>query len=111
MRSWLAVLLLVLLPLQFSWAAMGAHAPHERGPVAGVVCPHFHGLDSAPQLEAGAAHHADCGACHNGCALAVFHGQHPMWASPAPFPLASAAWVPASRPADLPDRPQWSARG
>lgn len=111
MRSWLAVFLLVLLPLQFSWAATGAPAPHDSAPLAGVHCPHPHCATSTPGLEASAAPHADCGTCHNGCPLALFLEPHSPFASAPAFPLTGATVVPASRPADLPERPQWTARG
>lgn len=111
MRSWLAVFLLVLLPLQFSWAAMGTPDPHEREPQVGVHCPHPHCTTRTPGLDASTAHHADCGTCHNGCPLALFHEPRRPFASAPAFPLTGAAAVPASRPADRPDRPQWSTRG
>lgn len=110
MRSWLAVFLLVLLPLQFSWAAMGKPAPHEREQVAGVHCPHPHCAVGTPGPDASAAH-ADCGTCHNGCPVALFHEPHSAFASAPAFPLTGVAVIPTSRPADLPERPQWSARG
>jgi len=34
MRHWLAILLLVFLPFQFSWAAVGTYCEHESGPRA-----------------------------------------------------------------------------
>ncbi|MBU7572330.1 MAG: hypothetical protein KAF64_03160 [Hydrogenophaga sp.] len=112
MRSWLAVFLWVLLPLQFSWAAMGGTpAPHEREPQVVVHCPHSHCATNTPGLDTSTAHHADCGTCHNGCPLALFQEPRRPFASAPAFPLTGATVVPASRPADLPDRPQWSARG
>ena len=105
MRSWLAVFLLVLLPLQFSWAAATTPAPREA-----VHCPHPHCATSEPGLEAATAH-ADCGTCHNGCPLALFHESPSHLVIAATFPLTDAAVLPASRPGDLPDRPQWTTRG
>lgn len=110
MRSWLAVFLLVLLPLQFSWAAAGAPAPHESEPLVGLHCPHPHCATSTPGLDVGAVH-ADCGTCHNGCSMALFHEAHGHLANAAAFPLTGATVLPASRPGDLPDRPQWATRG
>lgn len=110
MRSWLAVFLLVLLPLQFSWAATGTTAAHDSKPGAAVHCPHLHCAPSAPGLDASAAH-ADCGTCHNGCPIALFNEPRRHLASPPAFPLAGATVVPPSHPSELPDRPQWTARG
>ena len=110
MRSWLAVFLLVLLPLQFSWAATGTPAPHESQPLVGVHCPHSHCATSTPGLDASAAH-ADCGTCHNGCPMALFSEPRRHLAVAPAFPLMGATVVPASHPADLPDRPQWTAWG
>lgn len=110
MRSWLAVFLLVLLPLQFSWAAAGSPAPQDNEPVLAVHCPHPHCADSMPGLGT-SAEHADCGTCHNGCPLALLHEPGHHVANPDAFPLAAAARRLPSRPADQPDRPQWTARG
>lgn len=110
MRSWLAVFLLVLLPLQFSWAATGTPAPPESRLLAGVHCPHPHGNASTPALDAHALH-ADCGTCHNGCPMALFAQPRRHPASATTFPRAGATVLPASRPGDLPDRPQWPPRG
>lgn len=111
MRLWIAVFLLVLLPLQFSLAAWGMPAPHEGRAVPGVHCPHPHVNADAIGLDASAASHADCGTCHNGCPLALFHESPSHPASAAVFPLTAAGVLPTSRPGDQPDRPQWTARG
>jgi len=103
MRSWIAVFLLVLLPLQFSLAPSGTPAPHEDLSVAVVHCIHPHG-------DAGAVH-ADCGTCHNGCPIALFHESPSHPASTAGFQLTGASVLPTSQPGDQPDRPQWTARG
>ena len=42
MRRWLAILLLVCLPLQFSWAAVADYCMHESGETADHVGHHDH---------------------------------------------------------------------
>jgi hypothetical protein len=108
MRSWLAVFLLVLMPLQWSWAAMGPTEAHANGPVASVHCSHPHGADSAPGAEV-AADHADCGTCHNAGSIALFNETRRTLESAPVLPPPDTAILPASRPADLPERPQWAA--
>jgi len=108
MRSWLAILLLMLVPWQLSPAAAGLPAPHESVAHAVVHCTH----PSAAASQADVAVHADCGTCHNGCAIALPDEPRRSLASTPAFPPTGPAALPASRPADLPDRPQWnSARG
>ena len=49
MRRWLATLLLVLLPFQFSWAAVGGYCQHETGAAA----KHFGHHNHQHQADAG----------------------------------------------------------
>lgn len=81
MRRWLTILLLFMLPLQFSWAAAAAYCQHERDPGAS----HFghHGqvqndetakASEAPSPDkkaASSADDADCAVCHLSCAKPV----------------------------------------
>jgi hypothetical protein len=77
MRRWLAILMLTLLPLQFSWAAVAAYCGHEAGEAAQHLGHHEHehagqsgaDQDSAPADQgASAAFDFDCGHCHGTCA-------------------------------------------
>ena len=115
MRSWLVVLLLVLMPLQFSWAAMGAFCQHERGSDASHAGHHAHehrsqsDSDGATSQTSASVADADCGTCHAGCSIAAPDAQAGMGA------MASASWAslravqPRSAPFDVPERPQWHA--
>lgn len=111
-RRVLLSLLLALLPLQFSWAAVGEYCGHESGP-ASHLGHHEHrhcadaGAPSDGKLPDGGAH-PDCGVCHAG--HAVFAPVVPMQA----FPRASAG-VAAHRSARLaahpvfePEKPKWN---
>jgi hypothetical protein len=74
MRRWLTLLLLVVLPLQFTWAAAAGYCQHETSSTAGHFGHHQHehkassdggleqGLDgkSAAKLQGD----ADCSYCH-----------------------------------------------
>lgn len=115
MRSWLVVLLLVLMPLQFSWAAMGAFCQHERGSEASHAGHHAHehrgqsDADAATSQTAASVADADCGTCHASCSIAAPDAQAGVGA------MASASWdlgrsaQPRSAPFDVPERPQWRA--
>ncbi len=116
MRRWFAILLLALLPLQFSWAAVVAYCGHEIDSQAQHLGHHEHqhanhaGLekpaDPAGQ-DAPAGLEFDCGHCHGHCCS--------MPASvTALTPLATASHPVARAQGSLhtlaqtpPERPQW----
>lgn len=76
MRRWLPILLIVLLPLQFSWAATAAYCQHERA--ASTQHIGHHGHEHKNRAEQSAAKNksqesstlgsmvsdSDCGYCH-----------------------------------------------
>lgn len=120
MRRWLAILLLVFLPLQFSWAAVASYCGHETGAAAGHIGHHDHqahghaAKDGAPgdrgQADGTAtgASGFDCAHCLGACSGlvdAVMPFELPALAS-APQGLAgshSVEHLPAP-----PERPQWA---
>jgi hypothetical protein len=120
MRRWLAILLLVLLPLQSTWAAVGSHCTHA----AAEAVDHggHHGHADASHADQGVAPEQpappdgascllpgmDCGHCHGHCAgmllaassvIGPAHGNAPAAALTAP----GAEHLPAQ-----PERPQWA---
>jgi hypothetical protein len=120
MRRWFATLLLVFLPLQFSWAAVSSYCGHEAGTEAAHVGHHdheghshpTHGVDldqnAKPDDTASGALDLDCGHCHGYCAglldmacgfVAQAHGNAPP---------ATVASPRAERAVAPPERPQWS---
>jgi hypothetical protein len=105
MRFWLAILLLVCMPLQWASAANG---PLDGG---SRVTHHVAHSTSATTESHTALHTTDCGTCHHGCSLALLGDARALPATPHTFPMAQATPLPASRPADLPERPQWRLRG
>lgn len=120
MRRWFALLLLVLLPLQFSWAVVEDYCVH--GPEGALSHPahhdhavHGHGAADVgvgdPAQPDGAsltAAPSDCGHCHGHCAAlvetsAVPGSPPPGSARPASGDAARAGAMPAP-----PERPQWA---
>lgn len=70
MRRFFSLLLMLLLPLQFSFAAAAAYCVDEKPEVAAHFGHHDHAdadLTAADDADAG---QADCGVCHLACAKA-----------------------------------------
>lgn len=117
MRRWLAILLLVLLPLQFSWAGVAGYCMHESGAAADHLGHHDHAdhphgasvsdkakSDSSPSTAAD----LDCSHCHGHCAgmldIPVGLKAHALGSAPPRLAEApSADHLPAQ-----PERPQWA---
>lgn len=112
MRRILAILLLVLMPLQAGWAAASAYCQHETGAAAAHFGHHEHQHHSGdggrePAKSAGAD--PDCGACH---ASASFTLPHLAGVSALPLPMAPPpSFILPALPehASAPERPNWLA--
>jgi hypothetical protein len=119
MRRWLAVLLMVLLPLQLSWAVAASYCSHETGAAADHFGHHDHAGHSHVSQDADPDHPADadgtsselsdidCGHCHGYCAgvlevLCDFVARADASPPPAWVAAPGAEHVPAQ-----PERPQW----
>lgn len=117
MRRWLALLLLVLLPLQFGWAAVADYCSHALGTEQGHLGHHDHAVhghapvaDDAGDAGSGndaAATHVDCGHCHGHWfgVLALATALVPQ--APADAPPALGPAPPADHAPAQPERPQW----
>lgn len=112
MRRWLAVFLLVFLPLQFTWSVAAAYCQHESG-----SSQHFGHHQHEHHGDAGAkdtkklpsAIDEDCAFCHAGCASAL---TGLLDAAPAPEGVVRPPCPPhflTSPPGELPERPNWTA--
>lgn len=110
MRRWLAVFLLVFLPLQFTWSVAAAYCQHESAP-AQHFGHHQHkhqddgGFKDSKSAPSGIDE--DCAFCHAGCASALVGL---FEAIPTVAGVVSPPWVPdalGSPPGDLPERPNW----
>jgi len=122
MRRWLAIVLLALLPLQFSWAAVSAYCAHEADVQSGHLGHHQHpqhafAADTGDDGDAGtpfgktgnAGNGHDCGHCHGGLvALPGLDDTPPALAGVEP-PTALAERYTRSLAPSPPERPQWRA--
>ncbi len=128
MRRIFAIVLLALLPLQFSWAAVASYCGHETQAGVGHFGHHDHqhhadasdgaGLDAEatttvdvnPDADAGKAPGAmdlDCGHCHGTCSM--------MLSLPSALPGALSTALPSAtldesggaHAPSRPERPQW----
>ena len=127
MRRWLACLLLVLVPIQLSWAAVASYCNHPAaslaaGPAADHLghhdhAGHAHGQPDdrpAPQANpadeggsAPAGMNHDCGHCHGHCAMmAVSFGSALATPPVHGLPAGAQGTSPARAPTP-PERPQW----
>lgn len=115
MRRWLAILLLVLLPVQWAWGALAPVCEHQVAHALGTASHAGDDLGgdadlAADAVEAAADRTADCQSCHHchGHGVGVLSAPPqaafgPGAAPPRPAGAASAADAPAAAP----DRPQW----
>ncbi len=117
MRHALAVLLLVLLPLQAIWAACAPYCQHEQGAAALHPGHHAHEheasgpdgdtaslTDSLPGMD-----DRDCHACHGACAALVPAIAPAAAAFAGPEPGADARPALPAPPLFRPERPKWRA--
>jgi len=121
MRRWIAIVMLVFLPVQFSWAAVANYCGHETGAAANHIGHHDHAGHSHATKDAdpgdkgkadgtaSGAFDLDCGHCHGYCA-----GMVDVSASMEPQALASSppglgASPSAEHTPAQPERPQWAA--
>jgi len=114
MARLLSLLIMLLLPLQFTWAAVGKYCQHESSPAAYHFGHHAHVHKAeSNKSESGKADvktsiDSDCGFCHSGAPVAAI-AQVPMVAG---LPVADgfAPYIsgpPPLAPVRTPDRPQW----
>ena len=67
------IFLIVLMPLQLSWAAMASYCQHETGAAAKHFGHHDHqhkaadGKEKAPDLAKTGVNDLDCASCHASC--------------------------------------------
>ncbi|OWQ92240.1 hypothetical protein CDN99_07835 [Roseateles aquatilis] len=127
MRRWLTVFLLILLPLQLSWAVAATYCQHEADPAASHIGHHqheHHGLKASDDTSATdatgkvakakngaqpapAGVDNDCGSCHLGHAQPVFSAppRLPALVGPVARTAPSGDW--SSRGPDRRERPNW----
>jgi len=115
MRRWLTILLLVLIPLQLTWAAAASYCQHESG----AATKHFGHHEHRHQAKAGEPDQGktkslgtvdvDCSFCH-ACCAAIPAGKHDV----PPLGIASLSVTShldgsVSAFPSRPERPNWAA--
>lgn len=115
MRRFLMIFLLVLMPLQLSWAAMASYCQHESGVAAKHVGHHEHQHKAqSDQPDEGKTKSlgtidGDCGFCHASCATIVSALPN---IPPLSIATVSFGWPPDSLVSAIlsrPERPNWAA--
>lgn len=122
MRRWFSILLLTLLPLQFSWAAVASYCGHQNEAQARHFGHHEHQhqhqgdadvdsgtgtISDGPAGSSPGSFDFDCGHCHGSCAglLQAYKALPSVVKSSRPgTPFEGFARTLAPTP---PERPQW----
>jgi len=107
MRRWISILLLVMMPLQLGWAALGSFCQHESGEQAQHLGHHAHQHESAQPGDSGhadGAAYADCSSCIAGSLVPL--GNAPLLPTlPRADLIATREPQPLFRPSSPPERP------
>jgi hypothetical protein len=127
-RRFLAIVLLALLPLQFSWAAVATYCGHETQAAAGHLGHHDHqhhadasshadavadrvaNSESAADVQGDKAPGAmdlDCGHCHGYCGVMVTLPAAIPGAPGTARPSATLDETVGAHAPTRPERPQW----
>ena len=112
MRKWLAIVLLVFLPLQFSWAAVASYCQHETGAAAStsatmrISTRRPTARDASPDPAKTLGGDPDCASCHAGCFGLVRGCQAGVADQPVPGYGVSPEHLAAPPPERL-ERPRW----
>ncbi len=110
MRRWLSILLLIVLPLQFSWAVAATYCQHEAD-VNQHFGHHGHKHHADGKKEAVKASLSvvdnDCAVCHAGCIAALTTSDSLIPEISVVADCIRISPFRSSQPNDLPDRPNW----
>lgn len=118
MHRWLLVLLLVVMPVQFVWAAAAPYCGHETSESASKhFGHHFHkhqGSTTSDASKAGGAgvlggDDVDCVLCHLGCIQPPLNGYAVPGDAPSVFVLPMVAQHCGVPLPDRIERPKWAA--
>jgi hypothetical protein len=113
MKRYLAIFLLVLLPLQFSWAAVAGFCQHETAVSAKHPGHHSHDQASADPQETGqkaepsAGMDHDCAICHMGCAATLVSELRTTTVAVSDVHPLHLQVIASQLSRERPERPQW----
>ncbi|WP_416221439.1 cation efflux protein, CzcI family [Rhodoferax sp.] len=113
MRRWLLVFLLVLLPLQLTWAAVSTYCQHESMPSVQHIGHHAHKHATVTTDNDGSAGvdgvsvENECGVCHANCSVAFQSSSKTLRLTTGPVRIHANAAMYLAHYQDLPERPQW----
>lgn len=113
MRKWLAILLLVFVPLQLSWAAAASYCQHETGTSAKHFGHHDHqhktadGKDASSNSVKTIGGDPDCASCHAGCLSALLGAVAIASLADSSLDTAEYGARLTSPPFERLERPQW----
>ena len=109
------IFLLVLMPLQISWAALASYCQHESEAAATHFARHEHqhmdveSIDASPDPAKCEGGDSDCAACHASCAIVLADSVTiPLAADPS-FGAADDRERLTPPPLECPERPKWRA--
>jgi hypothetical protein len=110
MRRWLSIFLLIVLPLQISWAVAATYCQHETGSTQHIGHhDHKHQAKDGEMLAKGSVSDVDndCAVCHAGCvaALTAFGIYLPELGAAVDDLGTIRLWV--SHIDEQPERPNW----
>lgn len=112
MRRWLAILFLVLLPVQATWAAAASYCRHGGDETTQHFGHHEHQHQADQHAEASTTPDTgtdnDCPVCHAGCVAALTGSTAVVEASLSMTDQANLLLTSATAPTTLPERPNWS---
>lgn len=112
MRRLFTILLLVLLPLQLSWASVAVYCQHETGSQAQHFGHHDHhhqaslGQDDTDAKLLGGIDN-DCGGCHAGCFVAILGDISATPSQIAAVVISDYRTIQSLSPFEIPERPNW----
>jgi hypothetical protein len=115
MRRFMALLLLIALPIQFGLADYAHAIEYGRGDTEHDSAQHFHGpFDHSHDVnshDGGSSGHADCGTCHclHSIALVSPSVRSMRRCDAESFALSRASARPAQTNGARPERPKWIA--
>jgi hypothetical protein len=116
MRKLLTILLLALLPLQFSWAAVAGYCEHEVGVASEHVGHHEHRHADAERQDNDSKNvtttgvmHPDCATCHGGGVAATGSFLQALTISLLTLTSSEDSQQPAKPLLSRPERPKWVA--